>query len=338
MVSTRRNVESGTARITVISDDLSCSSHMAQLISALESAIRSSGGTCVTWAPSYPLLPAGLGSPSTGTYERLREAVRVSQSVVLLTSVHNNSYSSALKLTLDSLDDRHIRRKAVGLVSLDSGRSTYAIDQLRIVLAAMGAVTVPRSLVVSHDDFWPEEEHSISPSGSLRDRVDQFVDELSWFTGKLRPSTDREDRGDRGGGAAAADGSGRAQEPTRGESSLSPRIGSAVAYIRENFADNGLTLDLAADAAHLSRYHFSRTFKKETGHRYIDFVTDLRIGEARALLARTDLSVAEVSRRVGYQDPGHFQRTFKVSVRMSPSDFRSVHSGSRDTVSANGVQ
>jgi RNA polymerase sigma factor (sigma-70 family) len=68
----------------------------------------------------------------------------------------------------------------------------------------------------------------------------------------------------------------------------------------------------------MSRYHFSRTFKRETGTRFIDFLTTVRLAEACSLLARTNQSITTISFAVGYRDLSHFERTFKKEFGHPP--------------------
>jgi transcriptional regulator GlxA family with amidase domain len=54
----------------------------------------------------------------------------------------------------------------------------------------------------------------------------------------------------------------------------------------------------------------------------VGFVRDLRIGEAKKLLATTPLKVNEISARVGYDNEKHFMKSFKAIVGVSPSEYR----------------
>ncbi|MGW7447440.1 helix-turn-helix transcriptional regulator [Kitasatospora sp. NPDC054795] len=114
------------------------------------------------------------------------------------------------------------------------------------------------------------------------------------------------------------------QLPDTDRLTLSPNMRAAVAYLRGNYADSGLTLGRVARSAYMSQYHFSRRFKQETGWRFIDFVTALRLTEAGHLLRNTTMSITDVSRTVGYQELSHFQRTFKKWLGTSASGYRGV--------------
>lgn len=53
-----------------------------------------------------------------------------------------------------------------------------------------------------------------------------------------------------------------------------------------------------------------------------DFLLGIRLGRAKELLAGTDLPVAAVARRVGYEDPAYFSRLFTRRVGLAPIRFR----------------
>ncbi|MFD4971263.1 helix-turn-helix domain-containing protein [Streptomyces sp. NPDC058424] len=95
----------------------------------------------------------------------------------------------------------------------------------------------------------------------------------------------------------------------------------AVEYIRENFSDP-LTVTDIAERARLSRFHFSRVFKEETGVSPGRFLAAVRIHEAKRLIDGTSMSIAEVSAAVGYSSLGSFTDSFMASVGLSPGRFR----------------
>ncbi|MFI9002482.1 helix-turn-helix domain-containing protein [Streptomyces sp. NPDC053541] len=68
-----------------------------------------------------------------------------------------------------------------------------------------------------------------------------------------------------------------------------------------------------------------------------DYLLTVRLGRAKELLAATDLPVAAVARRVGYDDPAYFSRLFTRRVGTAPIRFReqqgrNVHGGWSTTV------
>ncbi|MEU7316330.1 AraC family transcriptional regulator [Streptomyces sp. NPDC007083] len=57
-----------------------------------------------------------------------------------------------------------------------------------------------------------------------------------------------------------------------------------------------------------------------------DYLLGIRLGRAKELLAATDLPVATVARRVGYDDPAYFSRLFTRRVGTPPVRFRAIQS------------
>lgn len=72
----------------------------------------------------------------------------------------------------------------------------------------------------------------------------------------------------------------------------------------------------------LSQAHFSRVFHKISGHSPRDFLLHTRLTRARHLLAGTELSINEISERLGYSDIFFFSRQFKEKVGIPPSAYR----------------
>jgi AraC family transcriptional regulator len=101
------------------------------------------------------------------------------------------------------------------------------------------------------------------------------------------------------------------------------RIRRAVELMHANL-DKDLPLEELAAAAYLSAFHFARLFKKLTGASPHAYLATLRVQRAQQLLAETDLSISELSARVGYSSPSHFSKAFRQSTGMTPRAFRAA--------------
>ncbi|NLU11536.1 MAG: helix-turn-helix transcriptional regulator [Tepidanaerobacter acetatoxydans] len=95
----------------------------------------------------------------------------------------------------------------------------------------------------------------------------------------------------------------------------------AIEYINDNF-DKDITLEDVSGHVHISPYYFSHGFKKFTGMTFIEYLTKIRIKEAKKLLFTTDLNIGEIGKQVGYGDPNYFGRVFKNMEGMPPSKFK----------------
>ena len=89
----------------------------------------------------------------------------------------------------------------------------------------------------------------------------------------------------------------------------------AKRFIRESFADPGLSLAGVADKAGVSKNHLSWEFARETGETLTEYVARVRIEEAKRLFSTTRLKVYEVAERVGISERGAFQPCFQESGR-----------------------
>jgi len=101
------------------------------------------------------------------------------------------------------------------------------------------------------------------------------------------------------------------------------RIRRAVELMHARL-DDDLSLKEIAAASYLSPFHFSRLFKKLTGATPHGYLAGQRVARARLLLAETDLSVTQISSRVGYASPSHFTKAFRQATGLTPRAFRAA--------------
>jgi AraC family transcriptional regulator len=79
--------------------------------------------------------------------------------------------------------------------------------------------------------------------------------------------------------------------------------------------------------AHMSAFHFARLFKRSTGMSPHRFVVARRIDRAKDLLENPGVSIAAVSRAVGFRTPSHFTTVFRRVAGMTPSAYRAAAMG-----------
>lgn len=99
------------------------------------------------------------------------------------------------------------------------------------------------------------------------------------------------------------------------------KIQQAMEYIQENYDKD---LNMAVVSNHLSMNYslFSYLFKEYTGNNFVNYLKNIRMEEAKKLLAETDLRIIEISQKVGYDNEKHFMKIFKASCGVSPSEYR----------------
>src|SRR6478735_6486152 len=85
-----------------------------------------------------------------------------------------------------------------------------------------------------------------------------------------------------------------------------------------------LGVDDLANAAGLSRAHFSREFHRAFGESPHAYLLTRRLERAAALLRNTDRSVADICFSVGLQSVGSFTTSFTRSYGVSPTTYRAA--------------
>jgi two-component system, response regulator YesN len=100
-------------------------------------------------------------------------------------------------------------------------------------------------------------------------------------------------------------------------------IKEAEAYISKHFADN-LTLQLVADHVHITPVWLSKLFKKEKKTLFLEYLTAVRIAQAKVLLNDLQYRIYQVALEVGYKDSVHFTKIFKKVVGYTPKEYRNM--------------
>jgi AraC-like DNA-binding protein/ligand-binding sensor protein len=108
-----------------------------------------------------------------------------------------------------------------------------------------------------------------------------------------------------------------------------PLVIKAREYIEKHKTEE-LSLADVAKAAGSSVFHFCKVFHKATGLKFTDYVTRVRLEDARNKLLNPNLRVSEIAYDVGFQSLTQFNRTFKRVFGQSPTKFRArLSSGKR---------
>ena len=84
-----------------------------------------------------------------------------------------------------------------------------------------------------------------------------------------------------------------------------------------------LNLDeLVTATSELSRYHFIREYKRQTGQTPMQAFQRIKVSHACYLLDISDDTLARIAARLGYDDPYYFSRLFKKVMGVSPGHYR----------------
>ena len=124
---------------------------------------------------------------------------------------------------------------------------------------------------------------------------------------------------------ALSDGEQKEQESDKHmESSVKQnrKAKQAVQYINENFTKYDLSLDSIAQQFHVTSTYLCRLLKQETGISYKEYLTKLRMEEAKRLLSDPNIAIADVCQKIGYSNVSHFIKIFQKYEGTTPAKFR----------------
>jgi len=109
----------------------------------------------------------------------------------------------------------------------------------------------------------------------------------------------------------------------RPRSEARSRVEKVIPHLLRNLGSRIAATEVAALCG-MSPFTFSREFRATFGVTFQQYLGDLRVKEAKRLLANHAMPIVDVGAAVGLDDPSYFSRVFKRAVGLSPSDYRST--------------
>ena len=111
------------------------------------------------------------------------------------------------------------------------------------------------------------------------------------------------------------------KEYTYKDSDTNPLIKNIKNYIYHNL-DFGISIHHIAKVFHYNQMYLCRIFKKETGMNIKDFINFQRIKKAKHMLENTKESIISISEKSGFNNVTYFNRIFKSTINMTPTQYR----------------
>lgn len=97
----------------------------------------------------------------------------------------------------------------------------------------------------------------------------------------------------------------------------------ARSYFKEHYNED-ISIEQYSVTRNMSMSWFGACFREYFGTSPMKYILNLRIYNAQILLETTEDSVAEIARRVGYENPMYFSRAFRKAKGLSPMKYRKV--------------
>ncbi|MDY3765985.1 MAG: response regulator [Lachnospiraceae bacterium] len=104
--------------------------------------------------------------------------------------------------------------------------------------------------------------------------------------------------------------------------SYSSLVNQAVEFVKKNYSDPELSVEMIADRLKISANYLNAIFKKETGETIWKLVIKVRMERARELLNMGDDRMTEICKKTGYSNMSYFSKVFKETYGMSPLEYR----------------
>ena len=95
-------------------------------------------------------------------------------------------------------------------------------------------------------------------------------------------------------------------------------------YLNEHFRED-ISLQSLSEIVHLSKYYLAHAFKEYKGVSPINYLTQVRINEAKHLLEKTDFSAAKIADFTGFASQSYFSQIFHKETGMTPNKYRKNH-------------
>ncbi len=98
-------------------------------------------------------------------------------------------------------------------------------------------------------------------------------------------------------------------------------IQKSILFMKDNL-ENKITLDDIADHVGYSNSRFGALFSEKTSYPPMDYYNQLKIQRACSYLQFSDFKLKEIAFCLGYYDPFHFSKAFKLEMGITPKEYR----------------
>lgn len=101
---------------------------------------------------------------------------------------------------------------------------------------------------------------------------------------------------------------------------MTKAVEETINYIHKYYQQS-LTVKSLAELAHIAQWQYSTIFQTLTGKKPLDYITDLRLTNAKELLLQTNEPLKDIALQVGFDDEYYFNRRFRQVVGIPPKQF-----------------
>lgn len=99
-------------------------------------------------------------------------------------------------------------------------------------------------------------------------------------------------------------------------------VDAATKYVEDNLSNGDITVETMSEAMNMSRVHLYKRLTAITGMTPSEFIRDIRLRHAEQLILKSQLSVSEISYKVGFNNPRYFSKYFREKYGVIPSQYK----------------
>ncbi|MEK3729539.1 AraC family transcriptional regulator [Lysinibacillus sp. FSL W8-0953] len=101
---------------------------------------------------------------------------------------------------------------------------------------------------------------------------------------------------------------------------MTKSVEETINYIH-SYYQQPLTVKKLSELAHIAQWQYSAIFQTLTGKKPLDYITDLRLTNAKELLLQTNEPLKDIAQQVGFDDEYYFNRRFRQVIGIPPKQF-----------------
>lgn len=83
-----------------------------------------------------------------------------------------------------------------------------------------------------------------------------------------------------------------------------------------------ISLKTLSASFHINAAYLGQLFKRETGELFSNYLNNLRIEKAKAMLISTDMKECDIIAKVGYTNINYFSNLFKKKTGVYPTEYK----------------
>jgi AraC-like DNA-binding protein len=113
------------------------------------------------------------------------------------------------------------------------------------------------------------------------------------------------------------------------------KISESLDYIEKNL-DRDIRLEELSNTVYLSKYHYHRLFRRQTGESVQRYISKRRMAVAASELVRSDERILDIALRYRFGSQEAFTRAFKRVYGVAPGEYRRLYSAAPKRIGRGG--